>query len=552
MNVQLLMEAVETEAMTASEKGLYLFWGVFLYATKKETKIQKEDNMNSMKSLKRAFIIMAAFIAVFTGGAISGYAAPGDITTIAGTGLSFPSGVAVDSIGNIYIADTNNHRIRKVGIDGIITTVAGNGFAGYSGDGGTATSAGLFFPRGVAVDSIGNIYIADMENQRIRKVGIDGVITTVAGGGIGGDGGPATSASLRSPFGVAVDSIGNIYIADFFNSRIRKVGIDGVITTIAGNGSFGYSGDGGQAASASLAWPFGVAVDSIGNIYIGDTFNNRIRKVGTDGVITTIAGNGLGVYSGDGGQAASASLNNPTGVAVDSIGNIYIADTNNSRIRKVGIDGVITTVAGGGSFGSLGDGGPATSASLASPFGVAVDSIGNIYIADFFNHRIRKVEGATSAIDTTPPVITITNPVAGDYPISNSIIVGFTVTDEGSGVGTVSASIDGRSVASGETVKLYELGAGSHTLTVEASDIAGNTSSKSVIFNVTVSPASLIDLIWLFYNMGLIDNQGIATSLVKQIENGTIGAFINHLDAQTGKHIDSYAAGILKSAAMAL
>ena len=257
---------------------------------------------------------------------LTAQAAAGDISTVAGGGvgdggsatnasLSNPFGVAVDGGGNMYVADLSNNRIRKVDVaTGIITTVAGNGIPGFSGDGGSATSASLNFPRGVDVDSSGNIYIADTINNRIRKVtAATGIITTVAGNGIfgfSGDGGAATSARLASPLGVDVDSSGNLYIADSNNNRIRKVTVaTGIITTVAGTGVFGFSGDSGAATSATFRRPTGVAVDSSGNIYIADRENHRIRKVTVaTGIITTVAGNGVGVFSGDGGLATNASF----------------------------------------------------------------------------------------------------------------------------------------------------------------------------------------------------------------------------------------------------
>jgi trimeric autotransporter adhesin len=307
------------------------------------------------------------------------------------TGAGFDSyGVAVDSFGNLYIADSFfNYRIRKVS-NGVITTVAGNGVQGFSGDKGPATSAQLNGPRNVAVDSVGNLYIADDFNYRIRKVS-NGVITTVAGNGVqgfSGDNGPATSAQLGFyTGGVAVDSLGNLYIADNFNNRIRKVS-NGVITTVAGNGSSGFSGDNGPATSAQLSGPVGIALDSAGNLYIADSNNNRIRKV-SNGVITTVAGNGSPGFSGDNGPATSAQLRSPAGIALDSAGNLYIADSNNNRIREVS-NGVITTVAGNGTAGFSGDNGPATGAGF-DPSDVAVDSAGNMYVADAFNNRIREV-----------------------------------------------------------------------------------------------------------------------------------------------------------------
>jgi len=288
--------------------------------------------------------VQAALITTVAGGGNSF----GDGGTATEAQLRYPSGVAVDSSGNLYIADTGNHRIRKVDTDGVITTVAGTGSSGYSGDGGAATEAQLSSPSGVAVDSSGNLYIADSGNNRIRQVDTNGVITTVAGGGFDGDGGAATSARLSYPSGVAVDSSGNLYIADKGKHRIRKVDTNGVISTVAGDGTTGYSGDFGAAAEAQLDNPSGVAVDSSGNLYIVDTRNNSIRKVDTNGVISTVAGDGTYGYSGDGGAATDAQLYNPSAVAVDSSGNLYIADTNNGRIRKVDTNGVISTVAGGG------------------------------------------------------------------------------------------------------------------------------------------------------------------------------------------------------------
>jgi len=333
------------------------------------------------------------------------------ITTVAGNGdfsfggdggpatsaqLASPRGVGVDSAGNLYIADYDNYRVRKVS-NGLITTVAGNGTFNFGGDGGPATSAQLSVPTGVAVDSAGNLYIADQQNNRVRKVS-NGVITTVAGGGSSlGDNGPATSAQL-SPYGLAVDNTGNLYIADISNNRIRKVS-NGVITTVAGNGMQGGGGDGGPATSAQLSFPTGVAVDSIGNLYIADNFNNRIRKV-SNGVITTVAGNGTQGGGGDGGPAISAQLSTPYGVAVDSAGNLYIADYGNSGVRKVS-NGVITTIAGGGSL--FGDNGPATSAQLYGPEGVAIDANGKVYIADYGNFRIRSLTPGASCTYTVSP-----------------------------------------------------------------------------------------------------------------------------------------------------
>jgi len=336
----------------------------------------------------------------------------GIITTVAGNGtsgnsgdgvaatsaeLSSPYGVAVDSTGNLYIADVGNNAIRKVSSGGIITTVAGNGTSGYSGDGAAAISAQLSVPYGVALDAAGNLYISDEGNSRIRKISTGGTITTVAGNGTSGDGGPATGAQLWTPFDEALDAAGNLYISDSGNSRVRKVTPGGIVSTVAGNGTFGYSGDGSAAISAQLSDPRELAFDGTGNLYVADAEGNSVRKISTDGIITTLAGNGTSGYSGDGGAAAAALLANPHGLAMDGAGNLYIADSGNNRIRKVSTGGIISTVVGGGT--SLGDGGPATSAQLFDPKDIAFDGPGNLYIADLGHARVRKV--SPSGIITT-------------------------------------------------------------------------------------------------------------------------------------------------------
>jgi uncharacterized protein (TIGR03437 family) len=332
-------------------------------------------------------------------------AATGILTLVAGTGvtgfggdngpatsalLRYPSGLAVDSTGDLYIADSGNLRIRKVA-NGMITSVAGNGITGYSGDNGPATTAELNNPVGIAVDSAGNMYIADYGNNRIRKVA-NGVITTVAGSGMAGfsgDGGAATSGALGGPDAIAADGAGNLYVTDSTN-RVRKVS-NGIITTFAGTGTAGFSGDNVAATSVQLNTPNGLAVDSNGNVYISDNGNDRVRKV-ANGIISTVAGTGTTGFSGDNGPAASAQIDPPFGVAVDSAGNLYICDLQNGRIRKVS-HGVITTVAGNGMQGFGGDSGPAVSAQLNSPQGIVADSAGNLYIADTDNNRVRRVKG---------------------------------------------------------------------------------------------------------------------------------------------------------------
>ena len=314
-----------------------------------------------------------------------------------------------ETVISYLIADTENHRIRRVDIaTGLITTFAGNGSSGYSGDDGPATDASMQKPGGVWAGEFGIVYIADTENHCIRKVDAAGTITTVVGIGgshdFSGDGGQATSAQLDNPEGVWVDSSENIYIADTENHVIRKVdATTGIINTVAGIGKqHDYTGDGGPATAAKLDKPRGVWVDSSENIYIADAENHVIRKVdATTGFITTVAGNGSGGYSGDGGPATAAELKRPEGVWVDSSENIYIADTENHVIRKVNATtGFITTIAGTGSSGDAGDDGPAISANINKPKGVWVDESGNILIADTENNRVKKVDTSTGIITT--------------------------------------------------------------------------------------------------------------------------------------------------------
>jgi RHS repeat-associated protein len=328
------------------------------------------------------------------------------IRTVAGTGVLGYSGdggpateaqlndprAAVGPDGSIYISDSGNHRIRRIGPDGIINTVAGTGVAGYSGDGGPATEAQLNNPR-VTLGPDGSLNIADSGNHRIRRIGSDGIITTVAGTGVAGysgDNGPATQAQLRNPQRVAGAPDGSLYISDRGNHRIRHVGSDGIITTVAGTGVAGYSGDNGPAAQAQLNNPI-AAVGPEGFLYISDRGNHRIRQVGPDGIITTVAGTGVAGYSGDGGPATEAQFTDPIATQITSDRSIYIADRGNHRIRRVAPDGIITTVAGTGVAGYSGDNGPATQAQIDSPIAGAVGRDGSLYISDSVNNRIRRV-----------------------------------------------------------------------------------------------------------------------------------------------------------------
>ena len=368
-------------------------------------------------------------------------AQPGVISTIVGTGsgnytgdggpalkagVPSPAGLAMDSSGNMYILVPGTGRVRKVTPDGIITTYAGNGASGFSGDGGAATSAQLFPGQGIAVDGSGNLYIADLYNNRVRKVDPSGIITTVAGsgtanaigqGGYSGDGGPATSAMLNLPKAVAVDAAGNLYIADTSNYRIRRVDKNGVITTVAGNGNVpsnkSDANDGSQATSVAIEQPTSVTLDFAGNIYFSG--GARVQKVDTAGIIRTVAGTGVLGDTGDNGPAVGAQVKSVAGLAADNAGNLYVAE-NSYRVRKVDASGIITTVAGNGTRGYTGDGGPAISAQFDDPQDVVVDSAGNLYISDSSANVVRKVNALVSS--TAPTISLVSNAFGGSQTIA--------------------------------------------------------------------------------------------------------------------------------------
>ena len=316
------------------------------------------------------------------------------------TSLVRPLAVAVGPGGEIYIAEGN--RVREVRRGGRIATFAGTGAAGFSGDGGPATMAQLNMPQGLAADSAGNIYIADTLNHRVRRVAVDGTIMTVAGvgeAGYSGDGGPASQARLHLPIGLAVGFGDSLFIADMGNDVVRQVGLDGAIRTVGGTGEAGYRGDSGPALYAVLDGPGGLAFDEEGNLYIADTLNERVRRIDVNDVIETVAGTGVAGFAGDGDLATNADINlasNPfegigQGLAVDSRGTLFIADAKNHRIRRVASTGMISTLAGGGAATGPGDGSPATGARLSMPLGLAVDSQGVVYIADADDNRVRRI-----------------------------------------------------------------------------------------------------------------------------------------------------------------
>ena len=335
-------------------------------------------------------------IGTIAGSHIVGYTGDGGAGTAAQ--MNSPYAVLGDATGNVYIADYFNHAVRKVDHStGIITTVVGTGVSGFSGDGGPASAAQLSGPAGIFLDATGNLFIADKFNERIRKVDAStGIISTVAGNGLHGgftgafgNDGPATAASLTYPVAVALDCSGNMYIADNGSQTVRKVGVNDTITEFAGTHYGGYNGDGGPAVAAHLNSPSALAVDCSGNVYIADSWNNRVRKVDAMGVISTVAGNGDSVYSGDGGAATAASLWIPWGITLDACGNLFICDYNNNAVRVVNNTGTISTFAGSNTRGYTGDGGVATASDIYLPSSLAIDGLNNVYIADYGNVVVR-------------------------------------------------------------------------------------------------------------------------------------------------------------------
>jgi sugar lactone lactonase YvrE len=334
-------------------------------------------------------------INAFAGTSAKGFNGDGGDATDAA--LNSPQRVAVDSSGNTYIADYGNHAIRKVTSAGKISTIAGMGIAGYSGDGGAATSALLNYPMGLAVDSSSSLYIADYKNNVVRKITSAGVISTVAGTGTAGNGASgnsATATNLNGPSGVAVDSSGNLYIADTNNNLIRKVDLStGILTTFGGTGASAFSGDGGVATAAGFYKPQGLYLDSSGNLFVCDTSNHAVRKIAVStATVSTVAGNGTYGSGGDDGLATGAVLSGPTDVVANSGGDLFIADPSNNVIRKVTAStGKITTIAGTGVAGYSGDGSSATSAELDQPTGLVFLN-GSLLIADSANNEVRIVK----------------------------------------------------------------------------------------------------------------------------------------------------------------
>ena len=360
----------------------------------------------------------------FGNGAI-GILVPGLISTVVGDGkwiylgdgvaatsapIFLPMGVVTDTVGNLYLSDSSNYRIRKVdGSTGLISTIAGNGNPGFSGDNGLAINATLSNPSAIVLDGAGNVYFADSGNAAVRMINATTkTISTVAGiggqQGYTGDSGPATAATLNSPSGLAIDANGDLYIADTGNNVIRKLTIStGIITTIAGTGAANYTGDNGPATAATLNSPWGLAFAGDGTLYFADLTNNAIRSISPAGIISTVVGTGAMGFSGDGGPATAAVLDNPAAVVVDLAGNIYIGDSGNNRIRKVLVsNGNIETISGGATEAFTGDGGNADQAGLYGPYSLFLDGQGNLFICDMFHNRIREISSNTALLQYAP------------------------------------------------------------------------------------------------------------------------------------------------------
>jgi sugar lactone lactonase YvrE len=381
--------------------------------------------------------------------------------------------VTLDSAGNIYLADTGNCRVRKVTVaTGVIATVAGSATCGYSGDNGPALSAQLYFPKGVAVDNAGNIYIADTTNYIVRKVNTSGTITTFAGtpgvAGFSGDGGPAVNAQLTNVAGLALDATGALYIADNANSRVRKVALDGTISTVAGNGVQGFTGNGGPATAAALFFPNSIAFDTAGNMYIAEPPNASIRKVSPSGIITLVAGGNGTNFSGDGGPAINAQLDDPQGVTVDGNGTIFIADEDNARIRMITPAGIITTICGDGHLNFSGDGGPSASAEIDLPEGIVAGPTGAVYFVDSGNNRVRVLTPSGTAQTITFPAISNVALGAAPFPLSASATSGLAVTFASNALSVCTVS--------GVTVTLIGFG----TCSITASQVGNSTYAEAL------------------------------------------------------------------------
>jgi type IX secretion system substrate protein/NHL repeat-containing protein len=380
----------------------------------------------------RILLFVLALLPLYAGAqiinTIAGNGSPtasGDNGQATAAGIGTCGGIAIDAAGNLYVASWSDHTIRKVAPSGVITRFAGNSTPGFGGDGGAATDAQLNNPNKITIDNTGNMYIADYTNNRVRKVTSAGFISTIAGNGTPGyslDGIPATNSELNHPSGVAVDATGNVYIADYANYRVRKVSTSGIISTIAGTGTPGNIGDGGLATAAEIDDTYGLALDAANNLYLADAGNNKIRKISASGIMSTYAGTGVPSFSGDGFQATDATLNNPAGVAVDHANNVYVGDQFNNRIRKIAPSGVISTVVGDGTMAFYGDNGPATAAEINYSNEVTFDAASNLILDDNGNNRIRRVSACINSITVQPANDTVPVGASAVYTVTTSAL----------------------------------------------------------------------------------------------------------------------------------
>ena len=492
------------------------------------------------------------------------------ITTFAGTGAAASSGdggpanqaaingsvyAIVDGSGNILIADSLNNRVRRVDSNGTITTIVGTGVAGFSGDGGPATAAQLNMPLGLCLDPSGNLYINDVSNARIRRVDTSGTITTFAGNGsnsYGGDGGPAIQASFYIGIRCASDASGNIYVAEQGAHRVRRISAaSGTVSTFAGTGEQTYSGDGGPATAAGLNNPTALYVDATGNLIVIDQFNQRIRRIGASGIINTIIGTGTAGYSGDGGSATSANINYPGAIVIDSNNDMYFVDSANNVVRKVSAaTGTISTVAGSGVQGYGGDGGPALNAAFNTPFGLTLDVSGNLYVADIRNNRIREISGiaapaAVPAPQIAPGGVTMSGSiVAAVTPGSLTRIVGQNLTSSNA---TLSASqfplpvqLAGASVTMNGTAAPL-LSASPGTLIVQAPFELGGSSAASVVVANAGGQSATVNVPVATAQPVLETFDGFEVAAF----HSSTGGLVNVLSpAQSGEMITIYAYGL--------
>ena len=451
----------------------------------------------------RSALLLLLFVA-------SSLAAPAQ-TSARTVPLILPSAIVFDAAGNLYFAETANHVIRKVDITGQITTIAGTGTQGFFGDAGPATSATLDSPQGLALDAKNNLYLADTHNHRIRRLNLTtGILTTIAGTGspgFSGEGGPATSAELNLPTALALDAVNNLYLADTGNHRIRRIdAATSIITTIAGTGTQGFSSDNALATSATIDSPSGLALDAANNLYLADTHNDRIRRIdAATGIITTIAGTGAQGFTGDNVTATTSTLALPHGITLDAAGNLYLADTANHRIRRIdAVTGIITTVAGDGTQAFAGDGAPAIAASLDTPRSTAVSPTTLLTLADSGNQRVRQLTAApasTTIIQTiaglaAPGALTLSAPSTIPYgtgqltatlistaPITGAVTFLDTTTPDTLGTANL--------IANSATLSTSTLPAGLHTFIATYAGDQTYLSVQSSPLAITITPQQL-------------------------------------------------------------